>query len=55
MHNPIIYLNKYCEETIWFQKGFLNAYILLDNHHLITRYRDNSNGNGKAMHALFMK
>jgi hypothetical protein len=29
--------------------------ILLDNHLLITRKRDNSNGNDKAWHAFFLK
>jgi hypothetical protein len=27
----------------------------LDNHHLIIRYRNNSNGNDKASHAFFSK
>jgi hypothetical protein len=37
------------------KKRVSNAYILIDNHHLITRYRDDSNGNDKARHALFIK
>jgi hypothetical protein len=37
MNNPIIYLDKCCEDATWFKKINLNAYILLDNHHLITR------------------
>jgi hypothetical protein len=36
------------------QKKIPNAYILLDNHHLIIRYMNNSNRSDKARHALFI-
>lgn len=55
INNPIFYLIFFCKDATWFNKKFSNAYILLDNHHFIIRYRNNSNGNDKARHALFMK
>ena len=37
------------------QKEFPNAYIILNNHHFIIRYRNNSNRNDKARYALFLR
>lgn len=55
MNIPIIYLDKCCGSATWLKKEFSNAYILLDNLHLITRNRDNSKGNDKIRQVLFMK
>jgi hypothetical protein len=55
MDNTVIFLDKCYEDATWFKKEFPNTYILLNNHHLITRYMNNSNGNDKARHTLFMK
>jgi hypothetical protein len=49
----IMYLNKCCEDRKWLasMEGLI---VLLDNHHLITRFRDHSNGSDRARHSIFM-
>jgi len=49
----VIYLDKCCDDNAWLSP-FPNIRVLLDNHHLITRYRDNSNGTNRARQDLFM-
>ena len=51
--NLVMYLDKCCDDKEWLNV-FQNITVLLDNHHLITRYRDNSNGTDGARHANFM-
>ncbi|KAK8947646.1 hypothetical protein KSP40_PGU016597 [Platanthera guangdongensis] len=48
----IMYMDKCYDDREWL-KEFKNI-IVLDNHHLITRYRDNSNGTDHARHEQFM-
>ena len=48
-------MDKCCEDAVWFKTKYPNACVIVDNHHMITRYNDNSNGTDKARHALFMK
>ncbi|KAK8943037.1 hypothetical protein KSP39_PZI009342 [Platanthera zijinensis] len=49
----IMYLDKCCDDREWLEE-FENIIVLLDNHHLITRYRDNSNSTDRARHDQFM-
>ncbi|KAK8958478.1 hypothetical protein KSP40_PGU012074 [Platanthera guangdongensis] len=49
----IMYLDKCCNDREWLEE-FENIIVLLDNHHLITRYRDNSNSTDHARHEQFM-
>ena len=50
----IMYLDKCCDDCAWLS-SFPDIRVLLDNHHLITRYRDNSNGTNRAQHEIFMR
>jgi len=50
----VMYLDKCCDDCAWLS-SFPEIRVLLDNHHLITRYRDNSNGTDRARHAQFMR
>ena len=47
-----MFLDKCCDDMQWlaavFGPGMMT--VLLDNHHLIARYRDNSNGVDRARH-----
>ena len=48
----VLYLDKCCEED-WYS-ALDGIRVLLDNHHLITRYRDHSNASDRAKYNLFM-
>jgi len=50
----LMYLDKCCDDCAWLS-SFPSIRVLLDNHHLITLYRDNSNGTNRAQHAEFMR
>ena len=53
MSTVVIYLDKCCDDSEWLS-SLVGLNVLLDNHHLITRYRDSSNATNKSRHAQFM-